>query len=98
MDKKTLNHIAELSRINLSDEELEKFTPQMQTILESAKQLQDVNTDSVQPMKRHVSFSDLREDVAETSLTQEEVLSNAKYKENGHVKVYGKIFGAIEES
>jgi len=98
MDKDTLKHIAELSRINLTDEELEKFTPQMQTILDSAKHLQEVDTSNVQPMKKHVSFNDLRDDTPEISLTQNQVLSNAKYKENGHIKVYGKIFGAIEES
>lgn len=98
MDKKTLEHIAQLSRIHLTDEELEKFTSQMQTILDSAKQLQEIETIGVQPMKRHISFLDLREDIPITSLTQEETLSNAKYTEDGYVKVYGKIFGAIEES
>jgi len=98
MDKKTLKHIAELSRIKLLEKELEKFTPQMETILDSAKQLQEVDTTNVQPMKRHVSFNDLREDKAEESLTQHEVLTNAKHTERGCVKVYGKIFGAIEES
>lgn len=98
MDRKTLEHIAELSRINLSEEELDKFTPQMETILESAKFLQEVDTTTVQPMKRHVSFNDLREDVPEITFTQEDVLANAKFSENGNVKVYGKIFGAIEES
>jgi len=49
-------------------------------------------------MKRHVPFSALRDDIPSNSLTQEEVLRNAKYKENGYVKIYGKIFGAIEES
>mgnify|MGYP000865832676 CR=1 FL=1 len=98
MDKQTLKHIAELSRINLTDAELEKFTPQMETILDSAKELQKIDTKDVQPMKRHVPFSSLREDIPQDSLTQEDVLKNAKYKENGHIKVNGKIFGSIEES
>jgi len=98
MDKKTLKHIAKLSRITLTDEELEKFTPQMETILDSAMLLQTVNTDSVNPMKRHVSFLELREDTPKDSLSQEDVLKNAKYKEKGFVKVYGKIFGSLEES
>lgn len=98
MDRKTLKHIAELSRIQLSEEELEKFTPQMETILDSAKQLQEVDTTNVQPMKRHITFNDLREDITEESLTQKEVLTNAIHTENGCVKVYGKIFGGIEES
>ena len=93
-----LKHIAELSRIKLSKKELEKFTPQMKTILESAEELQNVNTEGKKPMKRHVPFSTLRKDEAGDTLTQKEVLKNANYKELGFVKVYGKVFGSIEES
>lgn len=98
MDKNTLKHIAELSRISLTEEELEKFTPQMQTILDSAKELQKVDTKGINPMKRHISFSSLREDTPSDCLTQSDVLRNAKYSEKGYVKVYGKVFGSIEES
>jgi aspartyl-tRNA(Asn)/glutamyl-tRNA(Gln) amidotransferase subunit C len=98
MDKKTLRHIAELSRISLTDKELEEFTPQMETILDSAKKLQEVDTTNISPMKRHTPFNSLREDTPKDSLSQEQVLSNANHKENGYVKVYGKIFGSIEES
>jgi len=93
-----LKHIAELSRIKLSKKELEKFTPQMKTILTSAEELQDVNTEGKSPMKKHVSFSDLRDDKPGDCLTQEGVLKNANHKESGLVKVYGKVFGDIEES
>jgi aspartyl-tRNA(Asn)/glutamyl-tRNA(Gln) amidotransferase subunit C len=93
-----IKHIAELSRISLTDEELKKFTPQMKTILESVTVLQDVDTSKVQPMKKRIGFDDLREDVAKESLKQEEVLKNAPHSENGYVKVYGELFGSIEES
>ena len=93
-----VKHTAELSRITLTQEELDKFTPQMETILESVSVLQDVNTDGVQPMKAHVELEDLREDNPLESLKQEDVLRNAKHKESGFVKVYGKVFGDIEES
>ena len=92
-----VKHIAQLSRIALTDDELEKFTPQMETILESVTVLKDVNTDNVQPMKEHIPFSSLRNDEPGACLSQEEVLRNAKYKENGFVKVYGKIFGVTDE-
>ena len=96
--KDFIKHIADLSRITLSDKEVDKFTPQMKTILESVDVLQEVDTTNVQPMKKHIAFKDLREDFPEESLSQEEVLANAKFKESGHIKVYGKIFGTIEES
>jgi aspartyl-tRNA(Asn)/glutamyl-tRNA(Gln) amidotransferase subunit C len=97
MDKKTLKHIAELSRIRLTDKELEKFTPQMETILDSAKFLQEIDTKDVQPMKTHLPFERLREDIPGETLSQEEVLKNANYKESGFVKIYGKIFGSVQE-
>lgn len=96
--KKFIKHIAELSRIKLTEKEAEKFTPQMKTILESVDVLQEVNTDGVEPMKAHIAFEDVRKDIPGTSFTQEDVLKNAKYSELGQVKVYGKVFGSIEES
>jgi aspartyl-tRNA(Asn)/glutamyl-tRNA(Gln) amidotransferase subunit C len=93
-----IRHIGELSRIKLTEKELEKFTPQMKTILSAAEEVQEVDTKDKQPMKRHVPFSTLREDKPKPSLSQEDVLKNANYKELGFVKVYGKVFGSIEES
>ena len=93
-----VKHIAKLSRISLTDEELKKFTPQMETILESVDVLKEVDTTGVEPMKGHVDLKDLRDDIPEQGLTQEEVLKNAKHKEKGYVKVYGKIFGESKES
>ena len=93
-----VKHVAELSRITLTEKELEKFTPQMETILESVTVLKEVDTMNVQPMKDRVVFSDLRVDEPKDGLTQEEVLKNAPHSENGFVKVYGKIFGGIGES
>jgi aspartyl-tRNA(Asn)/glutamyl-tRNA(Gln) amidotransferase subunit C len=98
MDKELLKKIATLSRIKLTTEEIENLTPQMQTILEAAGELQKIDTKDTQPMKKHVKFSELREDIPGETLTLEEVLRNAKHKESGCVKVYGKIFGGIEES
>lgn len=98
MSKMDIKHTAELSKIKLTNEELEKFTPQMEQILDSVKVLKDVDTENVQPMKKHLPFSDLREDTTEESMKKEEILANVKHIENGMVKVYGKVFGGIEES
>jgi len=93
-----IKHIAKLSRLSLTKEEEEKFTPQMKTILESASVLQEVDTSKVQPMKARIPFKELREDIPKVSLKQDEVLKNAPHSENGYIKVYGEIFGGIEES
>jgi|LDZT01.1.fsa_nt_gi aspartyl-tRNA(Asn)/glutamyl-tRNA(Gln) amidotransferase subunit C len=93
-----IKHIAKLSRLSLTKKEEEKFTPQMETILESASVLQEVDTSKVQPMKERIPFEELREDIPEKSLKQEDILKNAPHQENGYIKVYGEIFGGIEES
>ena len=98
MSKMDIKHTAELSRIRLTKEELKKFTPQMEQILDSVKVLKDVDTKNVQPMKQHLPFSELREDIAGESMKQKEVLSNVKHIANGMVKVYGEVCGGIEES
>jgi aspartyl-tRNA(Asn)/glutamyl-tRNA(Gln) amidotransferase subunit C len=98
MDRKQLKDIAQLSRISLTDHELDEFTPQMETILNSAKLLQTVDVSTVQPMKKQIPFSSLREDVVSDSLSTDLVLKNAKHSKNGFVLIYGKVFGDIEES
>ena len=93
-----IKHTSELSRISLTEKELEKFAPQMEQILDSVKVLQDVDTKNVEAMKTHLPFSELRKDIIAESLNKEDVLSNVKHIENGMVKVYGKVFGGVEES
>lgn len=93
-----VKHVAELSRIKLTEKETTKFTPQMETILESVTVLQEVDTSNVQPMKQHVPLGETRQDTPLESLKQEDVVKNAPHSENGYIKVYGKIFGSIEES
>ena len=93
-----VKHTAKLSKLSLTKEEEKKFEPQMETILESASVLQEVDTSNVQPMKGRIQFDELREDIPKESLSQDEVIKNAPHNENGYVKVYGEVFGGIEES
>ena len=93
-----VKHIAKLSKLALTKEEEKKFEPQMETILESADVLQEVDTSNVQPMKGRIKFDELREDIPKKSLSQDEVIKNAPHSENGYIKVYGELFGGIEES
>lgn len=96
--KVDVKHIAELSRLALTEEEKKKFEPQMKTILESASILQEVDTSNVAPMKTRIVFEELREDVSKKGLSQEEVVKNAPHSEDGFVKVYGDVFGEEGES
>ena len=73
-----VEHVALLARLRLSDEERERFTTQLNSILEHFEQLQELDTSGVEPMSHAVAVSNVfREDEEEGSLTREEALQNA---------------------
>lgn len=50
MDFKEIDHLLELARIELSSQEKKKIGSDLEKILDYVKQLQEVNTDGVEPM------------------------------------------------
>ncbi len=50
IDKKEIEHLAELAKINLTEHEEEKLLKNFQEILAYFGQLSEVNTDNVEPM------------------------------------------------
>ena len=58
-----VKHIAKLARLELSEEEIEKFGQQLSDILSQAKMLEEVDTSNVEPIAqitglRNVTFKD----------------------------------------
>ncbi len=85
-----VKHVADLAKLNLTDEELVKFQGQLSAILDYVKQLQQVDTKGVEETSQVTGLGNvLRDDKALVSLSQEEALSNVKTKHNGYVKVPG---------
>jgi aspartyl-tRNA(Asn)/glutamyl-tRNA(Gln) amidotransferase subunit C len=73
-----VEHVALLSRLRLNAEERERFTTQLNSILEHFEQLQQIDTSGVPPMTHAVPMSNvLREDEPAASLSREEALANA---------------------
>ena len=70
-----VEHVALLARLQLSDEERERFTTQLNSILEHFEQLQELDTSGVEPMSHAVAV--FREDEEEGSLATKEALQNA---------------------
>ncbi len=69
----TIKHVAKLAKLEFSDEELTKFTPQMGKILEMAEELQAVNTDGVEETVQVVDRDTVfRDDVPEKWQTRDE--------------------------
>ena len=81
IDKNTTLKIAKLSRIRVKDEEIDELSLQLNAILDWVEQLNEVNTDNVEPLS-NVSMSDLplRLDNEIKIDKSDEILSNAPDK------------------
>ena len=71
-------HLANLARIDLSDDELDHLAPQLSVILESVASIQGVAGDDVPPTSHALPLTNVfREDVVVPGLSAEEALSGA---------------------
>ncbi|GAB7058056.1 hypothetical protein JCM16163A_48050 [Paenibacillus sp. YK5] len=85
---KDVEHVAALARLELGDQEKERFTEQLNAILKYAEQLNQLDTDGVEPTSHAMPLVNvMREDVVKPSLPIEKVLLNAPDEEDGQIKV-----------
>lgn len=88
-----VQHIAELARLQLTPEELERYREQLSSILDHVAQLQKLDTSGIAPTSSVLpGRSVLREDVPGESLPREDVLRNASEQEKGQFRV-PPVFG-----
>lgn len=90
IDKEQIQRIADLARLDLSDDELEKYRNQISDILVYIDQLQEVNTDNVEPTAQITGLENvLREDeICEWDKEEsEKALNQAPELKNNQVKV-----------
>ncbi len=78
MDKATVNNIAKLARIKVSDAETESLAGELTNIFDWIEQLNEVNTDNVEPMTSVVAMAmPSRVDEVNDGDDAERVLKNA---------------------
>lgn len=76
-------HLAKLSRLALSDEELAQFASQIDEIVDSVSAVRNVDTKGVEPMSHpHSVDVPMREDVILRTLTAEQALDQAPAAES----------------
>ena len=86
--KKDVLKIANLARLHVNDEEIAKYTEQMNLILEYMEQLNQVNTADVEPLSHPLDLKNIfREDKVQPSLPVEDALRNAPDKSGNYFKV-----------
>ncbi|WP_290032957.1 Asp-tRNA(Asn)/Glu-tRNA(Gln) amidotransferase subunit GatC [Ligilactobacillus cholophilus] len=86
--KEEVRKIAELSKLEFTDEELEMFTSQIEEIMNMSHQLSKIDTTNVKPT---INVTDavniMREDVAKNPTPREELMKNVPEHEDGFIKV-----------
>jgi aspartyl-tRNA(Asn)/glutamyl-tRNA(Gln) amidotransferase subunit C len=85
---KEVNHIADLARLNLSEEEKKKYQEQLSAILDYAARLQELDTSGIAPTASVLATtSHLRADKAGDPLPLEETLRNSANKTDNQFRV-----------
>lgn len=83
-----VEHIAKLARLELTEEEKQRFQTELGKILEYFDQLKKLDTENVPPMTHAVPIENvLREDQVKESLPTEEALKNAPEKKESYFQV-----------
>ena len=86
--KETIEHVAQLARLNLTESEKESLTSKMEEIISWVDKLNQLDTSGVKPMEHVIPISNvLREDKAEKSYDRDKILANAPVSEDGCFKV-----------
>ena len=81
-------HVARLARLDLTDDELERFTGQLGAVLEHAADIAGLDIADVPPTAHPLPLVNvLRDDVPTPSLDREEVLAQAPAAEDGRFRV-----------
>lgn len=88
ISKDEVKYVAELARLDFSEEEIEKLQNELSAVLDYAQALDKYNTDDVKPTEHILPIQNVfREDIAVESLPIEKVLANAPDSEAGAFKV-----------
>ena len=83
-----IRQISVLTRIAMTEDELDVMRAQMSNILDSVAILNEVNTEDVEPTGHSVNIkSVMREDQRQDSLTQDETLLNAPQRDGSFIRI-----------
>lgn len=80
--------VADLARIHLTDEEVDRYNEQVGEILKFVEQLKEIDVSGIEPTAHAAPVFDVvREDVARESIPQEAVLGNAPSVAHEQIKM-----------
>jgi aspartyl-tRNA(Asn)/glutamyl-tRNA(Gln) amidotransferase subunit C len=88
ISREEVAHLARLSRLAVTEQELDQFAGQLDVILQSVARVGEVAADDIPPTSHSVPLTNVyRDDVPQPSLTQQEALSGAPDEFDGRFRV-----------
>lgn len=88
ISKEEVKHVAKLARLELTEEEVNKYSQQLGSILEYVEQMNEIDTNGIEPMPHAIPvYNVMREDVVKYEQTKEEMMANAPFEEDGFFRV-----------
>lgn len=88
--KKDVLHVAKLANLKLTEKQIEKFTPQLSSVINYVSKIQELDTKKIKETSQVTQLKNVfREDRIETEriLSQDDALGNAKRAYNGYFVV-----------
>lgn len=88
ISKEQVEYMANLAKLKISEDKLDKFTSDILDVLNYLEILEDADTKDVEPLYQVYDYNQVfREDLVEVGLTREEVLENTVEKQYGYFKL-----------
>jgi aspartyl-tRNA(Asn)/glutamyl-tRNA(Gln) amidotransferase subunit C len=88
IDRGQVLHVAKLARLRLSEEEVERMTGELSSILEHVDRIAQMDLDGVEPTSHVVALENVwRADVPRPSLPRESALASAPEPVDGAFRV-----------
>ena len=88
IDQTQVRKVARLSRLELTEAEVEEFTGQLSAILDYMEKMNELDTTNVQPLAHCLPISNVfRADSVKESLGTEKTLANAPQRDGEFFKV-----------
>ncbi|MHC4424730.1 MAG: Asp-tRNA(Asn)/Glu-tRNA(Gln) amidotransferase subunit GatC [Planctomycetota bacterium] len=88
LDEAQVRKVARLSRLELSEAEVEEFTGQLSAILDYVEKMNELDTDNVEPLAHCLPISNVfRQDCVRESLGTQKTLANAPQRDGDFFKV-----------
>ena len=88
IDREQVLHVAELARLGLTDDEVERLTTELGAILDAVSKVAELDLGEVEPTSHPLDLVNVfREDEPRPSLALEDAFANAPSEEDRHFRV-----------